>query len=303
MWSDSAPAVEPFTRTVSDGSGRAGSTHTIKVDTRPEMTIAERRRLESFRAAQARYPGRKLKIPHDLQIAAAPSKRMFPRVFEPEHVNVLQRMCARHYPEPHRFICISDSGEGLDPAVEWLPTPLEAQKFASLESPEGRNFPSCYRRLWVFSEAAKILGDRILCTDIDAVITGDLTPLMEGPEQFMGWRPFRDWGRKLRFGGGTYRLDTGTRTQVWDQFDGERAILLARHAGFRGSDQAWISYQLAEHEPYWGLDSGIYSVRDLGPGLGLPSDARLVHFNGHHKPPHHKEGRVAPVQWVLDNWR
>jgi hypothetical protein len=203
------------------------------------------------------------------------------RPYQPKHVNTLRRAVARHMSLPHRFICIADSAEGFDPEVEVVPTPPEARAIGHLRTPEGGRFPSCYRRLWNFSAAAAALGDRLLCIDIDLVPTADWAPLFDRTEDFVGWRPYRDWGHRLRFGGGIYLLKAGSRAHVWNEFRGPDSMNKARRAGFRGSDQAWISYTLGKTEPYYGRDAGIYSIRDLrGAEHELPPDARLVQFNG-----------------------
>ena len=122
---------------------------------------------------------------------------------------------------------------------------------------------------------------------------GDWSPLFARTEDFVGWRPLRTWGKTLRFGGGIYLLTPGTRTAVWSTFRGPPSIAEARAAGFRGSDQAWLSYKLAAREPYYGREAGIYSIRDLNNGRSpLPADARMVHFNGHVKP------WTSPLPWV-----
>lgn len=219
------------------------------------------------------------------------------RAFKPEHVNVLQRMFARHLKEPHRFVCVADDSKGFSPDVEVFKTPPEAVAVGKLRTPEGVRFPSCYRRLWMFSEAAKALGDRVLLIDIDLVVVSDVAPIFDMPQDFVGWRPFRDWGAQLRFGGGIYLLTPGTRTKVWDKFKGQESIAKARAAGFRGSDQAWISYCLGGHEVYWPKTSGIYSIRDFaGRETQLPKDARLVQFNGPTKP------WRSPLFWVRQHW-
>ena len=221
------------------------------------------------------------------------------RPYQPAHVNALRKAVARHLPLPHRFICVADSYEGFDPEVEVHITPPEAAEIGALRSPEGGRFPSCYRRLYNFSEGAKAFGDRLLCTDVDWVPTSDLSPLFDRTEDFVGWRPLRTWGQpgKLRFGGGVYLLTPGKRTGVWSTFKGPMSIAEARRAGFRGSDQAWISYKLARTEPYYGREAGIYSIRDLNNGrLPLPADARMVHFNGTQKP------WGSPLPWVAANW-
>jgi len=219
------------------------------------------------------------------------------RPYQPAHVNTLRRAIARHLSLPHRFICVADSGEGFDPEVEVFPTPPEASKIGELRTPEGGRFPSCYRRLWNFSPEARVLGDRLLCIDIDLVPTQDWAPLFDRTEDFVGWRPYRDWGQRLRFGGGIYLLRAGSRPHVWTGFKGAESIKVARRAGYRGSDQAWLSFTLGRHEPYYGRDAGIYSIRDMrGRERDLPQDARLVQFNGPVKP------WASPLPWVKEHW-
>jgi hypothetical protein len=219
------------------------------------------------------------------------------RPYQPAHVNALRKAVAQKLPIPHRFVCVADSTEGFDPDVEVHLTPPEAAEVGELRSPEGARFPSCYRRLWNFSEGATAFGERLLCTDVDWVPTGDLSPLFERSEDFVGWRPLRTWGKQLRFGGGVYLLTPGTRTEVWSAFRGLASIAEARRAGFRGSDQAWISHKLGGREVYFGRDAGIYSIRDLaGREERLPPDARMVHFNGSVKP------WGSPLPWVREHW-
>lgn len=222
--------------------------------------------------------------------------------FDPRHVNTMQKMVARNLKIPHRFICITDSPEGLSKDVEYLHTPDDAKRVGRLRTPEdwGR-FPSCYRRLWTFSpEAKEVLGERVLLLDIDLVILGDISHIFDHKQDFVGWRPYRDWGAPKRFGGGIYLLSAGTRPQVWKKFNAEHSIREARSAGFRGSDQAWISYMLAAKEPYFARDQGIYSIRDF-PTLvsDPPPDARLVQLNGPTKP-WNKAGQS--LKWIRENW-
>lgn len=220
------------------------------------------------------------------------------RPYQPAHVNTLRRAIARHMSRPHRFVCVADDAKGFDPDVEVHPTPPEARAIGKLRTPEGGRFPSCYRRLWNFSAGAAAFGERLLCIDIDVVPTADWGPLFDRSEDFVGWRPYRDWGAKLRFGGGVYLLTAGSRRHVWESFNGAHSQNAARRAGFRGSDQAWISYTLGAREPYYGRDAGIYSIRDMrGTEHALPDDARMVHFNGPSKP------WSSPLQWVKEHWR
>lgn len=234
------------------------------------------------------------------------------RDFLPAYVNVLARMVAQHLPEPHRFICVTDGQAGFSSDVEVIDMPPEAQALAGIGSPEGQKFPSSYPRLWTFSKSAAALGERVLLLDIDCLIVSDMRRLLQMPGDFVGWRVRPPPGGPPRFGGGTWMLRTGTRTHVWERFveDPKSAIQEARTAGYRGSDQAWISHCL-KAEPAWPEPSGIYCAQDyrsrpqpkvsgrrrarsqppIRP-LKVPEGAIILHMNGHE---HVKPWRVQDV--------
>lgn len=225
-----------------------------------------------------------------------------PRFFKPEHVVRLAQLFKKHLKVEHRFVCFTDEPLLNDDDVTWVETPVAALAAGKHRSPEGNRFPSCYRRLWIFSEDAAefFSGGQVLTVDIDLVPVADCTPIVDRTEDFVGWRPFRDWGAKKRFGGGIHLHRTGTRTRVWTDFNGASSIAAARGAGFRGSDQAWLSYCLAEKEATYSRSSGIYSIRDFGNDHALPRDARLVQMNGpaHMKPWSYR----GPATWVAQHW-
>jgi len=207
-------------------------------------------------------------------------------------------MFRRHLAIPFRFYCITDEPGDYGIGVEVIPTPPDALKLADLRTPEGARFPSCYRRLWMFSDAARVLGERVLLVDIDVLVVRDVEPLFAPTDDFVGWRPTATWGHaRDRIGGGLYLHTPGTRTHVWESFRGQSSISEARQAGYRGSDQAWISYALRGC-PVYGPDAGIYSIRDLANGRHpMPEDARLVQHNGTVKP------WSSQVEWVRQAWR
>jgi hypothetical protein len=203
------------------------------------------------------------------------------REYLPEYVNALARGVKRHLPLPHKFFCVTDETDGFSSDVQVVPTPPEARELGRLASPEGPRFPASYRRLWTFSDEARCLGERVLMLDIDCIVTGDLSPLFAPQDDFVGWRPSSLWGKEERIAGGTWLLRTGTRTDVWTKFSRASAAA-ARAAGYRGSDQAWMSYCLGRKVPLWPQHCGIYQAQQMKKqGFKvLPKDARIVHFNG-----------------------
>lgn len=209
------------------------------------------------------------------------------RDYRPEQVNMLARAVKHFYPHPHRFICVSDDTQGFSADVEVIPMPRGAKRVASLEAPQGKQFPSSYRRLWCFSKEAEILGEKIMLLDIDALIVGPLASLVDVDGDFVGWRPISIWGREDRIGGGTWMLKTGKLTWLWEQFleNPTRMIAETKELGWTGSDQAVMSRYLHKKYPKWSRFCGIYGSQDgVFQWERPPDNAIIVHFNGQDKP-------------------
>jgi hypothetical protein len=242
------------------------------------------------------------------------------RSFDSSHVNVLRAMVARHLPIPHRFVCITDDTNGLDSRIEAVPMP--PQTFDSLVNVEYRitarplrrhwrwrvvpgtnrniestkHFPSCYRRLWLFSEEAQALGDRILALDVDVIVTGSLVPLIERDESFVGWCD--ELNERPRIAGGVYLLRTGAHMDVWTEFDPATSPRIAAEAGYKGSDQAWMSYKLWPNVAVWGRADGLTKITWLN---GEPDESTRLVFTSGHSPPWNKDVRKCHP-WLKKHW-
>jgi hypothetical protein len=227
--------------------------------------------------------------------------------FDARSVNTLRAMVARHLRLPHRFTCITDDGAGIDGDIRVLPL---WDDFAHVPNPSNVANPSCYRRLRMFApEARDLIGERIVSLDLDVVITDDLTPLFDRPEDFVIWggqtvQPGAPAGRIYNwYNGSLMMLRAGTRTRVWTEFNPAQSPALANRAGCKGSDQGWISYCLGNKEAVWGAKDGVYSFRNhVVPGKGiLPKGARLVAFHGRHDPWQSEVQRAYP--WISEHYR
>jgi lipopolysaccharide biosynthesis glycosyltransferase len=226
----------------------------------------------------------------------------------PKHVNALAKAVKEHLSLPHRFICVYDAENisGFDESVELVQLPKHARWLGLLANPVKPTLPSSYRRLWAFSKEAKCLGDRILLLDIDCLIVGDLQPLFEfSDDDFIGWRPnsedrpevTRRTGGVKRIGGGTWLLRTGTHTHIWRDFNPDM-ILKAKKAGWRGSDQAWLSYNFASTCTVFPREMGIYHTQDARTWEGkVPENARIIHFNGKINP---WEDDARAISWYCE---
>lgn len=223
-------------------------------------------------------------------------------VFTAEHVNVHAAMVRRHYPAKHRYVCITDNPIGLD--VESFPLWRDHE---NLQNPSGFNLPSCYRRLRIFDpETQKSMGieegERIFCMDLDIVIVADIRPLLRLDEtaDFIGWQGIGSY-RPVVYNGSLYMLRAGRLAWMWDEFDPVESPAQTRRANYFGSDQAWMSYKLDGKAPGWDVQHGVYSyARDIRQ-RPLPSNARIVCFNGKWKPWDSFVQHEAP--WVSKHWR
>lgn len=211
--------------------------------------------------------------------------------YSAEHVNALARMVDWHYDGPHRFVCVTNRPDGIDPTIEIVP---DDGDFAALKSPEGTGMPACYRRLRMFRpDAARWFGDRFVSLDLDVVLTGNVGPLWDRSEDVV---LYRDPLFPGQINGSMILLRAGARPQVWNDFDPERSPEAARVALLRGSDQAWISHCLPD-EARWDRRDGVYSYRVELAGKAPPPDARLVVFHGNPKP------WTATAPWIREYWR
>jgi hypothetical protein len=213
-------------------------------------------------------------------------------------VNVLRNMVARHYPEPHRFICVTDDAEGIDEGVEIVPL---WDDHADVPNPSFADGPSCYRRLKVFSPGiGDVLGERFVCIDLDVVIVDDLRPIFNRTEDFIGWRnPVAQWP----LNGSLFMMNAGARPQVWETFDPYVSPALSHGANMRGSDQGWMSYVLGWNEAMLGPADGVVSYqKEVRRNLGkLPRGARIVVFWGRTDPWSPVAQRQAA--WIREHYR
>lgn len=219
--------------------------------------------------------------------------------FESRHVNTTKRMIERWYPEPHRFICVTDDPDGLDPGVEYIPLWADHSEIANPSWPKG---PSCYRRLRVFSDwfADQIRCERIACVDLDAVFSNCLTSIFSRKEDFLIWQTGNP---RIPFCASMFMFTAGVHRRIWNDFDPRKSPRLALTSGMHGSDQAWIAYCLGKKIPGWGIKEGVYGYKDhilKSHNGSLPKDARAVMFTG--KPDPWDQEAIHKSPWITEHY-
>lgn len=201
--------------------------------------------------------------------------------YSSDYVDKLQAGIRRHLTQPHRFEVFTPSPED-----------------SHLTKIKG-----CFVRLRMFDPAWQevngiVAGDRIVCIDLDVVITGPLDPLFNRPEPFMILQG-ANAANPCPYNGSLWMLRAGYRPDVWTDFSLEAAAKVPFYEF--PDDQGFLAHKLP-NEMGWkvGSPSGVYAFKKPGwpKGDNLPADARMVAFPGWRSPEKFKE-----LPWVKEHWR
>ena len=239
-----------------------------------------------------------------------------------DYANVLARGVRDHLSIPHRFVCITDHAEGLDPAIQAIPLP-------DFPLDRGKWTKGMWPKLVMFQRSVFPDDDLVLYVDLDVMITGGLEPLVERVLKRGGLHIIREWNPTLYNVVPTpLRPDRGSNSSVvgfipgeqrhiWDRFIPDPDGNFVRHR----NDQRFINAH-ATGKQYWPGSwcqsfrrSCVwhYPVNRIFPTPTLPRSARILVFHGRPNPTEllGPSGRrwgtkwkfgTEPVPWVQDYW-
>lgn len=160
--------------------------------------------------------------------------------------------------------------------------------------------PGCFARLRMFDPMWQRVhgikgGDRLVCMDLDMVVTGHLDPLFDRPEDFCILQGVNA-SNPCPYNGSLWMLRAGYRPDVWGDF----SLEAARKVPFYSfpDDQAWFAHKIP-NAGAWRPADGVYGFQKPSwpKDDKLPSGARCVAFFGHRDPAHFKH-----LDWVMENW-
>jgi hypothetical protein len=217
--------------------------------------------------------------------------------YGPEYVNRLRNMLERHLHVEHRLVCITDAPEGIDPRVPYIRMPAEWFE------DRGRSALHCFKRLLMFNrDFAQAIGPRLLHMDLDVVLVGDITPLVDRTDPVVIYQmPQRNVTHVPPFNPSVLLMDAGALHGVWEQYGNQPAKAFeAKFIGcLPGSDMAIISTWLKDRGvATYGAKDGVYPYYGPIAKTGaLPKDARAVLFYGTKNP------ADAKWPWVTENWK
>jgi len=245
-------------------------------------------------------------------------------LYGPDYVNNLFNGVKRHLSLPHRFVCLTDSADGLDPGIEHFPLP-------GIDIPEGE-LDLRWRKLTVFKTPLFDLEGTGLFLDLDVVITGSLDDFFSYPGEFLIIRddnlalpkPFR-WlnparARRLwRVGNSSvFRFQIGTQPQILEHYLSDPAAVIEDQPNFR--EQEFLTEEINDQDildywpKSWCVSYKYHCVPNLGTGFladpVLPEQARIIIFAGSLSIPDaiagrsgHWYRRLGPAPWLANAWQ
>lgn len=160
--------------------------------------------------------------------------------------------------------------------------------------------PGCFCRLRMFDPAwqqREGIEDRLVCIDLDTVITGPLDDLFDRPENFVILQG-ANAANPCPFNGSLMMLRAGYRADVFYDFSLKAASSLPCHEF--PDDQGWLAHKIPNAAGWKvGSESGVYAYQKPGwpKDNQLPPDARIVAFPGWRDP-----SRFQGEQWVRQHW-
>lgn len=232
--------------------------------------------------------------------------------YGPDYVNRLHSMVRRHLRRPFRFVCLTDDGTGIDPAIEVKPIPDIG--FDEFDQRKAWTFGHGWLKLTSFANPLYDLQGRTLFLDLDIVIVDSLDPFFDQPGEFV---VIKEWDKTDGTGNtSVYLYTVGAHAdaldylkngypKVVDEVRNEQEFI----TGFLGR-QGKVSYWPDE----WCRSFKRHCMRRGIMGWfappRIPAGARIIAFHGKPNPPDAIAGvsgkwyrRVLPTAWVAEHWR
>lgn len=161
--------------------------------------------------------------------------------------------------------------------------------------------PGCFARLRTFDPAWQRSmgfdeGDKILCLDLDLIVTGSIEPLFDQSEPFAILQGVHS-ANPCPYNGSVWMLRAGYRPDVWEDFTVTAASKVPHY--IFPEDQAWFAAKMPTAGAY-GPRDGVFAFRKPGWAAGddLPKGARIVAFPGARDPKDFEH-----LEWVKRHWQ
>ena len=241
-------------------------------------------------------------------------------LFGPDYVNVLYNACKANLTGPFRFVCLTDSTDGLNDGIEAFPIP-------EIGCTEEMWFSGAWPKLGVFMQDLYGLKGRALFIDMDTTISGPLDGFFEHTAPLVGIDTGKNWQKggtagpagahPPLLGTGVFAFTLGEQIQILERFQANPKAAFAATK----IEQVWVQ-EHASSVAYWPSEWVISFKRWLRRPIGVdlflapkapPDGTGMVAFHGDPRPitliraglgvwdkfPHMGYGQV---RWMRDYW-
>jgi hypothetical protein len=232
--------------------------------------------------------------------------------YGPDYVNKLHNMVARHLHRPHRFICLTDDAQGIDPEIEVKPIPPVG--FDEFDQRKPWTFGHGWLKLTSFANPLYDLQGRTLFLDLDIVIVDSLDPFFDQKGEFI---VIKEWDKSDGTGNtSAYIYTIGAHADALDHLKSGYPASIADVRNEQEFITGYLSRQgkLSYWPEAWCRSFKRHCLRRGIMGWfqppTIPEGARIIAFHGKPNPPDAIAGvsgkwyrRVMPTAWVTEHWR
>lgn len=195
-----------------------------------------------------------------------------------KYVNNLYQGVKRFAKQEFKFICFTNEDLQVDEGIEIRTFPMISSM-------------GVLPRLWMFSKESGLFGKQVLCLDLDTIIIGDLTDIMNYDGEFCTLSKIYKKD-PIELGGGIIGFKAGqaNKEHFWDSFivDVEYVEQLTQ-----GRERMWFTEVAVDIADRWDkIVPGQMISYKLQAKLGIWGDARIIYCHGSQRPHEIKEKRI-----------
>lgn len=245
------------------------------------------------------------------------------RAYPASYVNRLYRGVSKFLSLPFRFVCVTDSAEGLDEGIETCPLPPPPDGWR----PNARypGWPCIYLKLTVFRPGFADLSGPTLFLDIDQIITGDMNRFFDyEPGKFCIIHNWIEWHKCLfrkrpQIGNSScFRFNAGKESAyIYEKWLSE--LDDAQNQKFYRTEQAYMTHAVGLENIRWWPENFVRSFKRscerpwplnhfLAPKFN--KNTSILCFHGHPSPDEAIDGYkgkhlntwTLPAPWIKDIW-
>lgn len=213
--------------------------------------------------------------------------------YTPVYVERLFTGLQRHLRQPFRFLCMTERDR-----IANFSSGIERH---AIKDPELTAHKGCFARLRMFDpgwQQNRGIAERLVCVDLDVVITGPLDALFDRPESLVILKG-ANASNPCPYNCSLMMFRAGAHPELWTEFSLDAAKQIP-HYGFP-DDQGFIHHRVKDAAGWQvGRSSGVYAFQKPGWPDGsaeLPEGARLVAFPGWRDP-----GEFITIPWIRQHW-